>query len=89
MRPGMANFAFSPHPRMNEVLRKYDLRDRLQLDTFLQALHYVDSEGSELYDYIPPDVTLGEWDELYDAYLLDESEIHVWREKQTAAHGND
>lgn len=85
----MANFAFAPHPRMNEVLRKYGIRDKLQLDTFLLALHVVDSDTDELYDFIPPDVTLSEWDELYDAYLLDEEEIHAWREQQTAIHGND
>lgn len=74
----MATFNLGPHPSMMSVLDKYDLKDKIPLTEFIEALRKREI-GYSWRDLIPDGVSHVAWYLLYEAYLEDEERNNGWK----------
>lgn len=74
----MASFNLGPHPSMKAVLEKYNLKEKVPLTEFINALDKREN-GYTWRDLIPDGVPFVAWYLLYDAYLEDEERNARWK----------
>ena len=74
----MASFNLGPHPTMLSVLDKYDLKQKVPLTEFINALDKREN-GYNWRDLAPEGVPHVAWYLLYDAYLEDEERNARWK----------
>lgn len=77
----MASFNLGPHPSMLAVLDKYNLKEKVPLTEFIEALDKRD-RGYNWRDLIPDGVSHVAWYLLYDAYLEDEQRNANWKKER-------